>query len=127
MELAKAKEIVSTLANGANPVTGDPFSADSPYNHPDIIRSLFAVLAGLKDAGKSKKSFQERQEENLKNNRPKNAGLPWDEASREMAARKFKAGVSVDDLAHGLERTRGAIVAELKRQGVITEEQAALL
>lgn len=125
MEFAKAKEIVSTLANGVNPVTGTPFPPDSPYNHPDIIRSLFAVIEGLSKSVKPKKTIQERQQENLNNNRPRNAGLPWDDVSRKTVAGKFKAGTSVDNLAMELERTKGAIIAELKRQGIITEEQAA--
>jgi hypothetical protein len=45
MELAKAKEIVTLLANGTDPTTGEVFADESPYNHPMVIRALFTVLS----------------------------------------------------------------------------------
>jgi len=48
MEIEKAKEIVSLLANGTDPFTGEVFSDDSPYNHRPVIRELFAVLDSVR-------------------------------------------------------------------------------
>jgi hypothetical protein len=43
----QALAIVSALANGANPITGEMFAASSPYQSPDIIRALFVAQRAL--------------------------------------------------------------------------------
>ena len=66
MELAKAKEIVTLLANGTDPATGEVFADESPYNHPMVIRALFTVLNHVRDPGqKNKYSVEEKQAQNL--------------------------------------------------------------
>ncbi|MEA3356808.1 MAG: hypothetical protein U9Q23_05715 [Candidatus Bipolaricaulota bacterium] len=125
MEITKAKKIVEALANGIDPITGEVFPKDSPYNHPDIIRALFSILHKFQNIkSKNKRSLEDKQRENIENGRPRNAGLPWNDRMKEDLAIGFKAGVSVDQLAGKLERTRGAIIAELKKQGLITAEEA---
>jgi len=44
MNEARALSIVSTLANGVNPATGEIFPADSPYQSADVVRALFLVV-----------------------------------------------------------------------------------
>lgn len=41
-------EILQALAIGTDLVTGEVFHADSPYNHPEIIRTLFFAINQLK-------------------------------------------------------------------------------
>ena len=43
MDIFEARSIVKSLAKGVNPVTGEVFGDESPYNHPHIIRALFVV------------------------------------------------------------------------------------
>jgi len=40
MESQRAKEIIQLLADGVNPITGEEFPPDSPYNNPEIIRAF---------------------------------------------------------------------------------------
>lgn len=47
MDDQQALAIVSALANGANPITGEIFAANSPYQSPDIIRALFVAQRAL--------------------------------------------------------------------------------
>lgn len=47
MELAAARNIIDTLAQGIHPVSGEVMPEDSPYNAPPIIRALFAVSQAL--------------------------------------------------------------------------------
>jgi hypothetical protein len=47
MELAVARQIIDTLAQGIHPVTGEIMLEDSPYNAPPVIRALFAVSQAL--------------------------------------------------------------------------------
>ena len=118
MEFTEAKNMVAALANGANPVTGEILPAESPYNEPKIIRALFVLLNSLN--GKAvRKTPQEKMEDNLAAGRPRNAGLPWTDDSRTDLAKKFRGGRAVQALAQEFERTSGAILAELTRQGLV--------
>ena len=41
MEREQTLRILNALASGVHPGTGEQFSADSPYQHPDTVRALF--------------------------------------------------------------------------------------
>lgn len=120
MELQEAKTLVNSLAEGVDPLTGEVLPDDSPYNQPRIIRALYTLLMqGSEKTRAAKKTSAEKQQANLDAGRPRNAGLPWaDEARQELAAR-FNGGTPLDELEQHLERTRGAILAELVRQGLV--------
>jgi hypothetical protein len=119
MELEKAKEIVRLLAEGIDPTTGEVLPPESPYNEPVVIRSLFTVIESLKEVRKPKKTVEQKQQENLDSGKPRNAGLPWTDDLREEVADKFQSGVSISELSRYFERTKGAIVSELTKQGLI--------
>lgn len=123
MDRNEAKSLLSALANGINPITGEILPDDSPYNEPKVIRALFTVLNPVKGNKQPKKSLQEKQQENVAAGRPRNAGLPWTENLKKELARKFKTGAQLDDLSTEFERTKGAVIAELVKQGLV--EQAA--
>lgn len=127
MTYEEARTIIEKLAGGIDPVSGNPIPEDSPYNQPVVIRALYELLQSTRNNSKPRKSIEERRAENRRNGRPQNAGLPWDDISRQEVTRQFNDGLSIDKIAQGAERTTGAIIAELKRQGIITEEQAKSL
>ena len=118
MEFSEARNLVSALANGTNPVTGEVLPAKSPYNEPKIIRALFTVLKSSNGRA-TKKSPEERMEDNLAAGRPRNAGLPWTDELRDELAEKFQSGKTLQELASQFERTHGAIHSELERQGLV--------
>ncbi|MBA5238414.1 hypothetical protein L0Y26_13375 [Pectobacterium aroidearum] len=123
MEINEAKDIVTALINGINPTTGETLPEISPYNDPQVIRALFAVLSTINIKKKSKKTFEEKQQENIKTGRPKNAGLAWNDELREQLASNFQNGISINELAIFFERTKGAIMSELAKQGLIEQEK----
>lgn len=47
-------EILQALAAGTDPVTGEIFPADSPYNQPEIIRALFFALDELRASSRKR-------------------------------------------------------------------------
>lgn len=118
MEFNEAKDLVSALANGTDPVTGEVLPAKSPYNDPKVIRALFTVL-NSSNGRATRKTPEEKMEENLAAGRPKNAGLPWTDDLRAELAEKFHSGVTLRELALQFERTNGAILSELARQGLV--------
>ncbi|ATV42305.1 hypothetical protein V6M93_01160 [Pectobacterium brasiliense] len=119
MELSEAKNIVTALINGIDPTTGEVLPEGSPYNNPQVIRALFTVLDTLKVKKQPKKTLEEKQQDNIKAGRPKNAGISWDDELKALLASTFQSGASIDELATNFERTKGAIVSELTKQGLI--------
>ncbi|CAK8710601.1 MAG: hypothetical protein D3920_01480 [Candidatus Electrothrix sp. AW2] len=118
MEIEKARKILWLLADGTNPITGEIFPDDSPYNHPTVIRALFTTLAHVKSK-QNKLSIKDKQAQNIANTRPKNAGLPWTNELKQKLEEMFKKGTSISELASYFERTEGAISSQLVRQGLI--------
>ncbi len=47
MDVKEAKEIIQFLAKGIDPVTGEMFPDNSPYNHPKVIRALFVAAENI--------------------------------------------------------------------------------
>jgi hypothetical protein len=122
MKLNEARTIVKTLAQGVNPTTGEVFAPDSPYNDPTVIRALFTVNDLTRSARSPKMSVDEKRRENLDRGMPGNAGLPWTDDGRGLVASQFQDGKTIEDLAATLERSRGAIRAELIRQGLLSPD-----
>lgn len=112
-------QIVEALANGVNPLTGEVLPNESLYNNPEIIRALFTTLSLLKKPPKIKKTVEQKQNDNIENGLPRNAGLPWTQEQKSELASQYKAGIKTPELAKSFERTYGAITAELKKQGLI--------
>jgi hypothetical protein len=122
MEIRTAQRVVEILAQGVDPTTGEAFATDSPYNEPRIIRALFTVHEFVRRARKPPRSDDERRCENVELGRPRNYGLPWTDDARSIVAAEFENGKTVEELAAAFERTRGAIQAELIRQGLIERD-----
>jgi len=127
MDINRAAEILQNVASGIDPMTGKTLPSDSLYNDPDIIRALFICVQYIRGqqqpTEKVKMPLEEEQAVNLGKGLPKNAGLPWtDDLKRELAS-DFKAGHSPAALADRFGRSKGAITSELKRQGLISEEE----
>jgi len=106
MDIVRAKEIVSALADGIDPTTGEVLPEDSIYNKGEIIRALYTVLSSLESANPKKKL-------------PKNAGKPWTtEADAELRA-CFESGMSKKEISAKFERTSGSIASRLAHLGLM--------
>ncbi|HWK50361.1 MAG TPA: hypothetical protein VNR40_10770 [Steroidobacter sp.] len=110
MDDNKALSIVSALANGVNPQTGELFEVDSPYQAADVIRALYVAVRALELSNRSR----------VRGNRarmPANAGKPWAEQEDRELLEKFDAGLSLAQLAQAHDRTLAGIQARLERHG----------
>lgn len=110
MDDNKALAIVSALANGVNPRTGEMFEVDSPYQSADVIRALYVAVRALEMSNRSK----------VRNNRarmPANAGKPWTEQEDRELLERFDNGMSVPQLAQAHDRTLAGVQARLERHG----------
>jgi hypothetical protein len=121
MDDQQALRIVSALANGTNPVTGEIFAPDSPYQSPDVIRALFVAARALESraAPAERASMPTASKPALQGRHPTsgNAGKPWSvEEDRELLA-AFDAGKSLDEIAQSHGRTQGGVRARLEKHG----------
>ena len=100
MELKQAEALLTELADGVDPLTGECLPADSVCNRPEIIRALRYV-----------------------SDRPKrsaplpNAGKPWTEADEAALMQMFDVGCSIEEMQARFQRTNGAIIRRLERLG----------
>ncbi|MEJ6473016.1 hypothetical protein [Pseudoalteromonas piscicida] len=123
MDKVKAFSIVEALANGVDPITGEVMDASSPYNHPDIIRALFLIL-NTQPKKHIKKTLEQRQTENIAKRLPKNHGLPWSQEAIDQVIALFNSQTAVADIAERFARKPNSIIGLLRKQQVISDEQA---
>ena len=125
MDINEATANLEALADGINPTTGELLPTESVFNSPEVIRSLYTAVQHIRNPPpKVRKTPVQRQEENIRNGLPRNAGMRWDTDLKQQLADDFGSGLEPKALAEKYERTRGSIISELKKQGLITEEQA---
>ena len=116
MEKEQTLRVLNALANGIHPATGEKFTADSPYQHPDTVRALFeamrAVEGGAATAPAAAPAPGRRAE------LPQSgSGSRWTSEEEQRLASAFDAGRTVDELARAHSRSRAAIEARLVRLG----------
>ena len=92
MDLQRAKELLSGLADGVDPLTGEAFHC--------VLKSL---------PGKSSKP------------QPENAGKPWNDADDAVLCQMFDAGGSKKEMCAYFKRSEGSLAARLVRLGKISD------
>jgi hypothetical protein len=120
MDESRTVAVLSALAHGVNPSTGEVFGADSPYQQAEVVRALFAALERFKPVAKAAapKSAGRSAPE-----KPSNVGKPWgDEEDRRLLA-EFDRGRKPFELARDLGRTLAGIEARLERHGRLSASQ----
>ena len=108
MDKKEVIQVLEALAGGVDPVSGEIFPADSPYQSVEVTRALFHALEAVKGA-KDKKPLPERQ------------GEKWTEQEDQQLTEGFNNEVKVAELAKTHQRTSGAIRSRLKKLGLIEE------
>lgn len=103
MDIIRAREIVSMLADGVDPTTGEVLPKESVYNAPEVIRALHTLLEATRVV-------------DLPPNR--NAGKPWTDIEDDKLRDEFAAKISISDIAKEHGRTTGAIESRLDRLGL---------
>lgn len=115
MEREHALKIVNALANGVHPMTGEVFAADSPYQHPDIVRALYEAVRTLDGTGQNSTAKPVRKSGDV----PANTFVRWTPEEEDRLAAGFDSGKTSADLAKLHNRSRAAIEARLLKLGKI--------
>jgi hypothetical protein len=113
MYTAEALTILQHLADGIDPVSGQVFSVDSPYQHPKIVRALFSAVRALERVQECERSAKPQSA---------NAGKAWEAVEDAQLLADFDWGMSVKELAHKHQRSTGAIQSRLLRFGRMPAE-----
>lgn len=101
MDIGHAKTVLSALADGVNPLTGELLPSDCVCNQVEVVRAFHCILNALSRVGEK--------------DVPSNAGMPWTESEDEHLLNSFKDGKTVAELAKMHGRTKGAISSRLKK------------
>jgi len=115
MERAQAITILNALANGIHPATGQQFPADSPYQHPDTVRALFAAVRVLQQH----RTDTPPPAKPRASSAPANIGSRWTPEEEQRLVAAFDAGKRVSELAALHARSVAAIEARLLKLGKI--------
>lgn len=117
MERLQTLTILNALANGIHPATGQQFPSDSPYQHPDTVRALFAAVRALE--GNGARADTPPPAKTRTPTGPANIGSRWTTDEEQRLAAAFDTGKRVSELAalHG--RSVAAIEARLLKLGKI--------
>src|ERR1700730_1887453 len=108
MEREQVLKILSALANGVHPLTGEVFAADSPYQHPDTVRALFEALRTM-EGTRPRSVASDRKIGAI----PANTFVRWTSSVQNRRSAGFDAGKNSLELAKLHNRSRAAIEARL--------------
>lgn len=114
MEAQEAVAVLSLLSDGIDPVTGEEFDSESPYQHPKILRALFCGIRALE---------QTRRIDAKGRILPAAAGGPWTPDEEAELLRRFDAALPIAEIARTHERTTGAIRSRLTQLGLLRPEK----
>jgi len=106
----QALKIVSSLANGLDPVSNEPVDLPPVLQERDVIRALYVAVRALESTSRSKARV-------YRGRMPAKAGKPWTEEEDRQLLDRFDAGQTVAQLAETHERTLAGIQARLERHG----------
>lgn len=106
MDIIRAKEVISALAEGIDPTTGEVLPDNSVCNKGEVVRALYAILDSL-----DKKKAAKRA--------PENAGKPWSTEDETTLVSLYRSGASTRDICNTFKRTPTGIAARLVRLGII--------
>lgn len=106
MDDTQAHKIISALADGCDPTTGEKVQ-NSVLQHGDVIRALHVAVRLLEKRIKMPKSRRT----------PPNAGKQWTEKEDHQLLEGYDTGKSLAELAEAHDRTFAGIHARLERHG----------
>ena len=107
MDIVRAKELLSALADGIDPFTGELLPQNHVCNQPEMIRAFHELLNVIPSPKKK--------------NLPRNAGKPRTDIEEEKLLDEFDSGMTTSAIAKEHGRSKGAIESRLADLGRITD------
>lgn len=105
MDITRAKEIISILAEGIDPTTGEVLQPEHVCNNAEVVRAFYTILK-QENTEKKRKTYE-------------NAGKKWTKEDDELLKQLFVQGVKLSELQSRFDRSRGSIQSRLSKLGLI--------
>lgn len=118
MDETKSVAILSALAQGVNPLTGEIFEPDSPYQHADVVHALHFAVERMRQSDPSHQGTKARSRSAERSN----VGKPWTEAEDERLLAEFDRGRTPSEVARDLGRTLAGVEARLEKHGRLSTQ-----
>lgn len=104
MDTVRARELLSALADGIDPFTGELLPQNHVCNQPEMIRAFHEILRIIS---------QEKGQDS-----PRNAGKPWTDMEDKKLLDEIDSGMAISRIAKEHGRSKGAIESRLVRLGI---------
>lgn len=108
MDTVRAKELLTMLADGVNPLTGEVLSDEDSCNQVEIVRALNVALRVMENQSKRRNGPP-----------PENAGKPWSREDDALLCKMFDEGYSRAKMGDYFKRSTTSIEARLVKFGKI--------
>ena len=108
MDITRAVELLSAVAQGVDPFTGEMLPESCICNQVEIVRALYCVLNEVRLSSDRKQKSQ-----------PENAGKPWTKEEEEQLLQEYHESMTISDMAKIHRRSRGAIETRLVDLGML--------
>ena len=109
MDIERAKVLLTALADGVNPITGELLPSYDSCNQAEIVRALHTAVTTLEKAAKRSSKPQ-----------PDNAGKPWTEEEEGNLVSSYRSGKTASEIAAEHNRSKGAIASRLVKLGIVS-------
>lgn len=129
MELKRAIDLVTTLADGVNPITGEILAENDSCNQLEVVRALNLLLRAVQSTLKSTPNSTQSTPNSTQNSTPKctpnrkdgKEEKPWSREEELLLCRMFDDGRQGQDICITLGRSHVAVAARLVRLGRIEQ------